>query len=75
MTGMLSIGAAVLDAQTLATLKAEIEKPGMSADSLRKRLVPAVSGATFHRALRGLKVSIPVQTACSEMARSLRWEP
>lgn len=67
-----SIGSAPLDAATIETLKLEIAKPGMTADKLRVRLVPAVSGATFHRALHGQKVSKPVQTACDVMARSLR---
>jgi hypothetical protein len=67
-----SIGSAPLEAATIETLKAEIAKPGMNAEKLRKRLVPAVSGGTFWRALHGQKVSKPVQTACDHMARSLR---
>ena len=72
MSPPLSVGAAPLDAETLATLRAEIDKRGMSADRLRKRLVPSVSGATFWRAMRGQKVSKPVQDACVAMARTIR---
>lgn len=68
----LAIGAAALDPETIATLKLEIAKPGMTADKLRRRLVPPASGATFWRALHGQKVSKPVQDTCVEYARSIR---
>lgn len=72
MSPPLSRGSAPLDVATIAALKAEIAKPGMNADKLRQRLVPAPSGATFWRALHGQKVSKPVQAACADMARELR---
>lgn len=72
MSPPLSHGAAPLDPETLATLQQEIAKRGMNADRLRKRLVPAVSGATFWRAIHGQKVSAPVQRACADMARTIR---
>jgi hypothetical protein len=68
----LSKGSAPLDAETIAVLKAEIARKGMSADKLRARLVPPPSGATFWRALHGEKVSKPVQAACVDMAKTLR---
>jgi hypothetical protein len=70
-----AIGSAPLDPETIAALKLEIAKPRMSADKLRKRLVPPVSGATFWRALHGQKVSKPVQDACVAMARTIRADP
>jgi hypothetical protein len=68
----LSKDSAPLDAETIAALKLEIAKPRMSADKLRKRLEPPVSGATFWRALHGQKVSKPVQAACDAFVRELR---
>jgi len=67
-----SIGAAPLPAEVIAVLKAEMAKPGMSGDKLRKRIVPPPAGATFWRAVNGEKVSKPVQAACAEYARSAR---
>lgn len=66
------IDSAPLDAATLEALKAEIAKPRVSADSLRKRLDPYVSGATFWRALHGGKVTLRVRESCDAMARALR---
>jgi hypothetical protein len=67
----LSKGSAPLDAETIVVLKAEIAKPGNTAEQLRRRAVPPVSGATFWRALRGKKVSKPVQAACSDLVRDI----
>lgn len=75
MSSPLARESAPLDAATLATLQAEIAKPRMTADKLRKRLVPPVSGATFWRALHGQKVSKPVQDACVAMARTIQADP
>lgn len=75
MSPPLSAGSAPLDHDTIEALKLEIAKPRMSADKLRKRLVPPVSGATFWRALHGQKVSKPVQDACIAMARTIRADP
>lgn len=72
MSPPLSIGSAPLAPETIAALKVEISRKGMTADRLRRKLVPSVSSATFWRALHGQRVSKPVQAACAAMVTELR---
>jgi hypothetical protein len=69
-----SRGAAPLDPEALAFLRALLERKSFSGELLRKRLVPPCSGASFSRAIRGLNVSVPVQTAIAELVTQLRSE-
>lgn len=62
----------MLDADVIAVLVAEKAKPGMKWKTLRLRLTCNTSATGFYRAVRGEKVSVPMQKACNELAQLLR---
>lgn len=69
-----SRGAAPLAPEDIAFLRALLERKSYSGEKVRKRMASPCSAAVFSRAKRGEKVSVPVQTALTELIKQLRSE-
>lgn len=69
-----SRGALPLDPEDIAFLTSLLERKSYSGESLRKRMCPPCSMATFSRAKLGQKVSVPVHAALTELIKQLRSE-